>query len=76
MLFETMAEYDAEIKSVRDDMRRIMHLGQQHSSGSAGSNRSTTEVSLREIRSYLSQLQHERSQLQGRGGAMIIRGGW
>lgn len=77
MLFETTAEYDAEITDVKASITRQLKLGASHSNNSGGSSRDVTEVSLNDLRKYLAQLRKERAALaDDENGAIVIRAGW
>ena len=78
MLFDTVAEYDAEITIVRASISRVLQIGHAHTNRSGVSERSTTEIRLDQLRKHLSILVAERGVLAGTGysGPCLIAPGW
>lgn len=63
LLFDTVAEYDAEIVIVRDSIRRQMMIGSSSMNNSGGSQRAMTEVEFKNSVDFLARLRKERSLL-------------
>lgn len=77
MLYDTIAEYDAEITATRSAISRQLAIGYQTSNASGGSSRSMTDVDLDKLRNYLLQLRRERAIVNGdRPGGIVLGASW
>ena len=78
MLFDTIAEYNAEIIIVRAAISRVLQIGHAHTNRSGVSERSTTEIRLDQLKRHLTILIVERDLLNGTGyaGPCLIAPGW
>ena len=75
-LFDTVAEYDAEIAIVRNTIRRISRLGAHTKNVNENTERTNTEMTLGQARSYLRQLIDERSALKSTLNGRVIGCAW
>jgi len=76
MLYETEAEYTTAITATQSAIARQIAIGNQHSNDSGGSSRSTTEVTLPQLRTHLLQLRQELKIIKGDGGFLRFGAGW
>jgi len=77
MLYETTAEYDAEIAKVRISLSRAFLVG-LHSKNvtDGGTERTNSEVDVEKTQKYLAQLIFEKGLLGSTTSGMTLGAGW
>ena len=81
-LFDTIAEYEAEITVSRDALRRQLLIGYQHNNNSGGSSRGAVEVDTGKLEDYITRLRKEMNTLKeiqsgiANTGAIFIGAAW
>lgn len=76
MLYETVAEYNAEIEIARTSIRRSLLVGQHSKNVTGASERAMSEVDIDKAQAYLALLIKERNSLTSNIGGRTIGVGW
>jgi len=75
MLYDTVAEYNDEIRATRRAISRVLLIGQSHKDNAGGVGIDTTEERLASLREHLALLIQERNSLEN-GGFIRMEAGW
>jgi hypothetical protein len=76
MLYRTISEYQAAIANTQQAITRLLLIGEENENNSGGSSRKMRDTDLKKLESFLSRLQKELDNLNGRNRGLTFTPGW
>lgn len=71
MADRTVTDVEADITMVRSAIEAVATVGQSYTINSGGSSRQVTLANLKELRTWLADLEQEKRNLEGYGGLVL-----